>query len=96
MINAKAKGTVRIAKETASSWSPENPYHVDNVNVSMGPRTGNDGTPQKRSDFIQAKAERAPLADSITEAYGARNLPNHVDPRMEGIRSVVKPKKFSR
>ena len=96
MINAKTKGTVRISKETAVAWSPENQYHVDNVNVSMGPRTGNDGTPSKRSDFQAAKAERAPLADSITEAYGARNLPNHVDPRMEGIRPVVKPKKFAR
>lgn len=96
MITAKAKSTVRIAKETASTWSTENQYHVDNVNVRMGPRTGNDGTPKKRTDFIQAKAERAPLADSINEAYGARNLPNHVDPRMEGIRPVVKPRKFSR
>ena len=96
MINAKAKGTVRIAKETASSWSPENMYHVDNVNVSMGPRTGNDGTPKKRSDFISAKAERAPVADVIANAYAARNMPDANDPRLEGIRPVVKPKRFSR
>lgn len=96
MITAKARSTVKIAKETASAWSCENMYHVDNVNVSMGPRTGNPGTASKRSDFISAKAERAPVADTINAAYGARNIPDHVDPRMEGIRPVVRPKKFSR
>ena len=96
MITSKARSTVRISKETASSWSCENQYHVDNVNVSMGPRTGNDGTPQKRTDFISAKAERAPLADSINAAYGARAQRDYVDPKMTGIRPVVKPRKFSR
>jgi hypothetical protein len=96
MITQKAKSTVKISKETASSWSTENQYHVDNVNVSMGPRTGNDGTPKKRTDFISAKAERAPLADSINAAYGARAQKDYVDPKMTGIRPVVKPKKFSR
>jgi hypothetical protein len=71
-------------------------YHVNNVNVSMGPRTGNTGTPSKRTDFIQAKAERAPVADVIQNAYAARNMPDAIDPRLEGIRPVVKPKRFSR
>ena len=96
MINAKAKSTVKISKETASAWNTENMYHVDNVNVSMGPRTGNDGTPKKRSDFISAKAERAPVADVIANAYGARTQADFVDPKLEGIRPVVKPHKFSR
>jgi hypothetical protein len=96
MITAKAKSTVKIAKETASAWSCENKYHVTNVNVSMGPRTGNHGTPEKRSDFVSAKAEREPLADSILSAYGERAQRDYIDPRMEGIRPVVKPKKFSR
>ena len=96
MITQKAKSTVRISKETASSWSPENQYHVANVNTAMGPRTGNDGTPSKRTDFIAAKAERAPLADSINAAYGARAQQDYVDPKMTGIRPVVKPRKFSR
>ena len=96
MINAKAKSTVKISKETASAWSCDNMYHVDNVNVSMGPRTGNDGTPKKRSDFISAKAERAPVADVIQNAYAARNMPDAIDPRLEGIRPVVKPRRFSR
>ena len=96
MITQKAKSTVRISKETAGAWSPENQYHVSNVNTAMGPRTGNDGTPSKRTDFIAAKAERAPLADSINAAYGARAQQDRVDPKMTGIRPVVKPKRFSR
>jgi hypothetical protein len=97
MITAKAKSTVRIAKERASTWSCENPYHVDNVNVAQGPRTGNQAlSPAKRSDFIRAKAEREPIADSIQKAYGARAPMNKVDPVEEPIRSTVKPKRFSR
>ena len=96
MITAKAKSTVKIAKETASAWSCENQYHKDNVNVAMGPRTGNNGTPSKRTDFVSAKAEREPLADSILAAYGARAQDDYVNPKLESIRSTVKPHKFSR
>jgi hypothetical protein len=96
MITKQARSTVKIAKETASSWSSENQYHKDNVNVAMGPRAGNHGTPEKRSDFVAAKAEREPLADSILAAYGERAQRDYVDPKMEGIRPVVKPHKFSR
>ena len=96
MITAKARSTVKIANEKASAWSCENMYHKDNVNVAMGPRTGNPGTPEKRSDFVAAKAEREPLAATIMAAYGDRAQRDHVDPRMEGIRPVVKPHKFSR
>ena len=96
MITQKAKSTVKISKETASAWSCENPYHVTNVNVGMGPRTGNPGTPSKRTDFISNKAERAPVADVIANAYGARTPDDYIDTKMEGIRPVVKPKKFGR
>jgi hypothetical protein len=96
MITAKAKSTVKISDEKASAWSCDNQYHKDNVNVAMGPRTGNTGTPEKRSDFVSAKAEREPLADSILSAYGERAQRDYVDPRMEGIRPIVKPKRFSR
>jgi len=96
MITKQARSTVKIAKETASSWSSENQYHVNNVNVAQGPRTGNDGTPSKRSDFVSNKAEREPIADVIVNAYGARAGRNFVDPVEEPIRSTVKPKRFSR
>jgi len=96
MITAKARSTVKIAKETAASWSCENLYHKDNVNVAQGPRTGNRGMPAKRTDFIANKAERAPVADVIANAYGDRAQRDFVDVKAEGIRPVVKPKKFSR
>ena len=96
MITAKAKSTVKISDEKASKWSSENQYHVNNVNVAMGPRTGNNGTPSKRSDFVSAKEERAPIADVIERAYGQRAQRDHIDPVTEPIRSTVKPRKFSR
>jgi hypothetical protein len=96
MITAKAKSTVKIVKETASTWTSTNQYHRDNVNVAMGPRTGNRGTPEKRGDFVAAKAEREPLAATIMAAYGARDPDDYVDSRLESIRSTVKPHRFSR
>ena len=96
MITAQAKKTVKISNEKATAWSCENQYHKDNVNVAMGPRDGNRGTPSKRSDFVAAKAEREPLAASILNAYGARAQDDYVNPKLESIRSDVKPRKFSR
>ena len=70
--NSVKRGPVRIAKETASTWSCDNQYHRDNVNVAQGPRTGNHGMPAKRSEFNSAKASREPLATMIQDAYAAR------------------------
>jgi hypothetical protein len=49
-----------------------NPHAVDNVNVKQGPRTGNEPASEKRSAFKAAKAERAPLATMIQDAYAKR------------------------
>ena len=50
-----------------------NPHAVDNVNAPMGPRTGNEGAhAAKRGNFLDAKAERQPLADSVTNAFSRR------------------------
>ena len=70
--NSVKKGPVKIARETASAWSCENPHHVDNVNVAQGPRSGNPGRPAKRAEFNRAKESREPLATMIQEAYVAR------------------------
>ena len=94
--NPKKTGAVKIAKETASSWTPRNAHAVDNVNQSMGPRTGNPSTGTKRADFQTGKEERNTLADTITAAYGARAQRDSIDEKMEGIRPVVKPRKFAR
>lgn len=84
-------------KETAGISSTKNPHSVSNVNQAQGPRTGNQGlTGAKRSEFKSAKAEREPLAATIMAAYGARTPDDHVNPKLEPIRSDVKPKKFSR
>ena len=66
------RGPVKIARETASTWSCENQHHRDNVNVAQGPRTGNRGAPAKRAEFNTAKASREPLATMIQDAYVAR------------------------
>ena len=87
---------LRDEEKNPGSKSTRNLYAVDNVNVAQGPRTVNKGTPAKRGEFSAAKAERAPLADTINAAYGARAQRDYVDSKAEGIAPVVKPKKFSR
>jgi len=94
--NSVKKGPVKIAKETASSWSCENQHHVNNVNVAMGPKTGNNGTPSKRRDFVAAKEAREPIATVIQAAYAARDQRDSIDTKLEGIRPNVKPQKFRR
>lgn len=85
----KYSGKVLIAKESASAWSTKNPHAVDNVNQSQGPRTGNHGTPAKRGEFMDAKEARQPLATVINQAYGARAPKDHVEAKLESIRSDV-------
>lgn len=62
-------------KDTRSAdFSARNPYARDNVNVPMGPRVGNSGAhAAKRGNFLDSKAERQPLADSIMAAFSARD-----------------------
>lgn len=78
------------------TFSTKNPHSVSNVNVAQGPHTGNKGTPSKRSDFVSAKEERAPLASVISRAYGERAQKDSIDTKLEGIESDVKPRKFKR
>lgn len=50
-----------------------NPHSVTNVNAPMGPRQGNEGAhTAKRGNFLDAKAEREPLAEMVTAAFSAR------------------------
>jgi len=72
-----------------------NPHAVDNVNVKQGPRTGNEGlTSDKRSEFKAAKAERAPLADTILTAFEMRGkmTNDETDPGLENISADTKAK----
>jgi hypothetical protein len=62
------------ATKSDKSWS-RNPYGRDNVNVPQGPRTGNAGAHEgKRGNFLDQKAERAPLAGYIERAYAQRQM----------------------
>ena len=74
----------------------KNPYTKTNVNVAQGPRTGNRGSSEKRSSFKDAKDERGTLADSINRVIASRAPKDHVEPKLEGIDSDVKPKKLKR
>jgi len=50
-----------------------NPHSVKNVNQPQGPRHGNEGAhTAKRGNFLDAKAERAPLAEMVTGAFSKR------------------------
>lgn len=71
-----------------------NPYAVTNVNVKQGPRTGNRTDTEKRNEFKAAKAERAPLADTIAKAYTARGTKtaDAVDSGLENISPKTKAK----
>ena len=89
----KHLGKVLIEKEADKSTRTaesirRNPHGVENVNVPMGPRTGNEGAHSaKRGNFKDAKEERAPLADMVMRAFGARNQDDHVDSKLEPIAS---------
>jgi hypothetical protein len=72
--------------------STRNPHAVNNVNVKQGPRTGNHASSTKRNEFKAAKEERAPLADMIEKAYGARAQKDFVTEKLEPISSNTKAK----
>ena len=82
-------GTTQIASRTAQQG-------IKNVNVAQGPRTGNQNPGGKRADFQDLKAQAAPLATMIQNAYKARTAGDFVDPRYESIKSTVTPQKFKR
>ena len=72
--NPSYSGKVRIDEEknTGRASPKGNPYSVGNVNQEQGPRTGNNPKMEKRSAFVEAKQERAPLATVIEDAYAKR------------------------
>ena len=89
---SKGKVLIEAIKEKAGRTSVANPYAKSNVNVAQGPRTGNEPSSSKRSEFKAAKEQRAPLADTIMKAYGARDSKPSIDEKLEGISSNTKAK----
>jgi len=58
----------------------KNPYSKSNVNVAQGPRTGNSSPRAgKRATFLDAKAERQPIADEIESAFAKREQDDYAD-----------------
>jgi hypothetical protein len=50
----------------------------------------------KRETFAAAKKERSNLADSINTAFVNRTTKDKINPQLEGVSDIVKPKKFSK
>ena len=92
----KYSNKVRINEESnPGSKSSANRYHKSDVNATMGPRVGNAGTMSKRSDFMAAKETRAPLADMIVGAFGARAQDDKINPKLEPV-SATSNRKFKK
>lgn len=79
-----------------------NPHSVANVNQPQGPRHGNEGAhAAKRGNFLDAKAERAPLAEMVTGAFSRReaeldrNGGEHEFPESGGIASNNQVRRFA-
>ena len=68
------------------------------INQKRGPTTGNQGTPSKRSAFMDAKAtsgsEKSVLADMVTSALEmrGRGVAPKINPALEGLHSNTGPK----
>jgi len=87
---------------TEARMDVRNPYGRDNVNVPMGPRTGNEGAHSaKRGNFLAQKEERAPIADQILNAFSRRaaeleaNPGEHEVPGSGGIDSNSGIRRFA-
>jgi hypothetical protein len=103
-MHTKPKSPVRLSKETdptkAKRVDCTNLHHRDNVNVAQGPRTGNTSAHAgKRTAFMTAKDERAPLADVIQAAYGERQRSDYAGKDFKNDGSImpdVAPKRFKK
>lgn len=93
--NPSYSGVAKIAENPSPGMSStKNPHSVSNVNVSQGPKTGNNPSMSKRSAFVDGKQTRAPLADVINNAYAARGRgrADSVNKSLEGIMPNTKAK----
>ena len=69
------------------------------INQKQGPKTGNAGTPTKRSKFMSEKAssgsEKSAIADMIMGALEGRGagMQGKIDPTVEGLHSDTGPKR---
>jgi hypothetical protein len=99
-IEKEAKADRRDTADERTKFS-RNPHARDNVNVPQGPRVGMEGAHKaKRSNFLDAKAERQPLADMVTGAFAGRaaelekNPGQHEVPESGAIKSNSQVDRF--
>jgi hypothetical protein len=82
---------------TMSKTQTSNPKQAG-VNQKQGPRTGNTGSPDKRSAFMEMKnntgSEKQALANSILAALELRgnSAKPFIDPAVENLKPNVGPK----
>jgi hypothetical protein len=75
-------------------YSTTNPQ-AKPINQKRGPTTGNAGTPDKHSQFVDAKAksgnQRSALANMVTDAVAnrGRKMQGFRDAAVEGLKSTV-------
>jgi len=93
--NPSYSGVAKIAENpNPGATTTRNPHSVKSVNVAQGPRTGNNPSTAKRTQFVDGKQTRAPLADVINSAYEARGRgrSDTVKPALENISPNTKAK----
>ena len=82
---------------TMSKTQTSNPKEAG-VNQKQGPRTGNTGSPDKRSAFMEMKnntgSEKQALANSVLAALELRGIKAkpYIDPAVENLKPNVGPR----
>ena len=99
---AQQKGQVLIEKNKNGSGKVNvRNMQAKPINKAQGPKTGNAGTPAKRSKFQAEKAstgsEKSAIADMIMGALEGRGagMQGKIDPTVEGLHSDTGPKRNS-
>jgi hypothetical protein len=97
---AQEKGQVLIEKNKNGSGKVNvRNMQAKPINQSQGPRTGNTGTPAKRSKFQAEKAstgsEKSAIADMIMGALEGRGagMQGKIDKTVEGLHADTGPKR---
>lgn len=90
------KVMIEAVKEKTGRTVTANPHRADNVNQSQGPRTGNAAAREgKRATFKAEKEAKAPVAEAIARAFGARSQDDYVNKKLEPVASNTRGRKFS-
>lgn len=98
MAQEKGKVLIEKNKNGTGKVATANPHRKD-PNVAQGPRSGNTGTPAKRSQFQAAKSdtgsERSELARFVMDALAGRGagMQGKIDKTVEPLSADRGPKR---